>query len=125
MDKLLAGRRILVVEDEVLVLMMIEDMLADLGCGSVTTATRADHAVSLIEDQPFDAAMLDMNLNGQASRIVADALAMHAVPFVFSTGNSINDIWDGYGDRAVIRKPFMFEELVDTLTCLLRNSSMG
>ncbi|UXN58378.1 response regulator [Phyllobacterium zundukense] len=125
MDKLLAGRRILVVEDEVLVLMMIEDMLADLGCRSVTTATRADHAVSLIENQSFDAAMLDMNLNGQTSRSVADALAMRAVPFVFATGNSIKDIWDGYGDRAIIRKPFMFEELVDTLTCLLRNSSMG
>ena len=67
MDKLLSARRVLVVEDEMLVLIMIEDMLADLGCKSVTSAATVDRALSLINEQVFDVAMLDMNLNGNDS----------------------------------------------------------
>jgi CheY-like chemotaxis protein len=75
MNKLLSGRRVLVVEDEMMVLMIIEDMLAELGCESVTAAGTVDQALALIDAQAFDAAMLDMNLNGNQSRAVADALA--------------------------------------------------
>ncbi|MBZ3695432.1 MULTISPECIES: response regulator [Phyllobacterium] len=120
MDKLLSDRRLLVVEDEMLILMMIEDMLSDLGCTSVTTAASNEQAIILIGAQSFDAAMLDMNLNGQKSQRVADALISHKVPFVFSTGNSSHDVWDGYANHAVIRKPFLFNQLVDELTKLLR-----
>ena len=87
-EKLLSGRRILVVEDEMLVLMSIEDMLADLGCESVTAAATVDQAVALIDAQVFDAAMLDMNLNGTKSFPVADKLAELGVPFIFATGYS-------------------------------------
>ena len=73
--KLLSGRRILVVEDEMLVLMSIEDMLADLGCKSVTAAATVDQAIAFIHAQVFDAAMLDMNLNGTKSFPIADKLA--------------------------------------------------
>ena len=79
MNKLLSGRRFLVVEDEILILMMIEGMLADLGCKSVTAATRNEQAIALIEGQVFDAAMLDMNLNGKSSLNLADALAAHRI----------------------------------------------
>jgi CheY-like chemotaxis protein len=72
--KLLSGRRVLVIEDEMLILMMIEGMLADLGCESVTSAATIDRAIALIDGQVFDAAMLDMNLNGNNSRAIADAL---------------------------------------------------
>ncbi|QND54514.1 response regulator (plasmid) [Phyllobacterium sp. 628] len=120
MDKLLSGRRLLVVEDEMLILMMIEDMLSDLGCKSVTSAATNEQAINLIGGQSFDAAMLDMNLNGQKSRPVADALVTRGVPFVFSTGNSSSDVWDGYAHHAVIRKPFLFDQLVDAFSRLLR-----
>ena len=100
-DKLLSGRRVLVVEDEMLVLMNIEDMLADLGCESVTAAATVDQAVALIEAQVFDAALLDMNLNGIKSFPVADKLAALGVPFVFSTGYSAQDMRVGYRDRAL------------------------
>ena len=73
MDKLLAGRSVLVIEDEMLILMMIEDMLADLGCESVTVASKIGPAISLVEDQEFDTAMLDLNLNGIESYPIADA----------------------------------------------------
>ena len=51
MDKLLSGRRVLVIEDEMLILMMIEDMLADLGCDSVAVASKIGPAISLIEEK--------------------------------------------------------------------------
>ena len=69
-----------------MILMIIEDMLADLGCESVTAAATVDQALALIDAQVFDAAMLDMNLNGNKSHAVADALVARGVPFIFSTG---------------------------------------
>jgi CheY-like chemotaxis protein len=119
MDKLLSGRRILVVEDEMLIVMMIESMLADLGCESITTAATVDQALALIKGQVFDAAMLDVNLKGTNSRPVADALAARGVPFFFSTGNGGHHTMDGYSDRAILRKPFMFEGLAAILKDLL------
>ena len=123
MDKLLSGRRVLVVEDEMMVLMMIEDMLADLGCESVTAAATVDQALALIDAQAFDAAMLDMNLNDNKTHAVADALAARGVPFVFSTGYSARDVREGYRDRPLLKKPFQYEELVEVLTRLLSRSS--
>jgi CheY-like chemotaxis protein len=107
MSKLLSGRRILVVEDEMLILMIIEDMLSDLGCESVTTAATVDQALALIDTQVFDAAMLDMNLDGNRSHAIADALAARGVPFVFATGYSGRGMSDGHRDRPVLRKPFL------------------
>jgi CheY-like chemotaxis protein len=111
MDKLLSGRRVLVVEDEMLVPIMIEDMLADLGCQSVTSAATIDKALTLINAQAFDIALLDMNLNGNASHPVAEALSARGVPFVYSTGNTGQSSRDGYSDRPVLKKPFKYDEL--------------
>ena len=117
-DSLLSGRRILVVEDEMLVVMMIEDMLSDLGCESVTSAATVDKALALIDAEVFDAALLDVNLNGNDSHPVAEALSARGVPFVYSTGNSGQRLREGYSDRPVLRKPFKYEELVAMITGL-------
>ena len=101
-----------------LVLMMIEDMLADLGCKSVTSAATVDKALALIDAQAFDFAMLDINLNGSDSQPVAEALAARGVPIVYSTGNTDHGSRDGYADRPVLRKPFKYEDLVAILTRL-------
>jgi CheY-like chemotaxis protein len=119
MDKLLSGRRILVVEDEMLIVMMIESMLTDLGCESVTTAATVAQAIALIDGQAFDAAMLDVNLKGTNSRPVADALAARGVPFFFSTGNGGHHTMGSYSDRAILKKPFLYEDLAAILTGLL------
>jgi CheY-like chemotaxis protein len=111
MDRLLSGRRVLVVEDEMLVLIIIEDMPADLGCQSVTSAATVDKALALINAQVFDVALLDVNLNGNDSHPVAEALSARGVPFVYSTGNTARSLRDGYSDRPVLKKPFKFEEL--------------
>ena len=118
MDKLLSGRRVLVVEDEMLVLIMIEDMLADLGCQSVTSAATVDKALALIDAQAFDVALLDMNLNGNDSHAVAEVLSARGVPFVYSTGNTGQSVRDGYSDRPVLKKPFKYEELAAILARL-------
>ena len=117
-DNLLSGRRVLVVEDEMLVLMMIEDMLADLGCKSVISAATVDKALALIKAQVFDVALLDVNLNGSDSHPVAEALSACGVPFVYSTGNTSQSLRDGYSDRPVLKKPFKYEELAAIFTRL-------
>jgi CheY-like chemotaxis protein len=119
MDKFLTGRRILVVDDEMLIVLMIEDMLADMGCEAVTTAATANKALAAIAAQTFDAAMLDMNLDGKDSLAVADALAAHAVPFVFCTGNTGNNKREDHRERPVLRKPFSEEDLATALARLL------
>jgi CheY-like chemotaxis protein len=117
-DKLLSGRRVLVVEDEMLVLIMIEDMLADLGCKSVTSAATIDKALALIKAQVFDVALLDVNLNGNDSHPVGEALCARGVPFVYSTGTTGQNLRDGYSDRPVLKKPFKYEELAAVLASL-------
>ncbi|HEX6011198.1 MAG TPA: response regulator [Geminicoccaceae bacterium] len=85
MDSPLSGRRVLVVEDELIVAFLLEDMLAGLGCAVVGPAARVDQALALLDAEAIDAALLDVNLNGHKSYPVADALAARGVPFVFST----------------------------------------
>jgi CheY-like chemotaxis protein len=102
-DKLLSGRRVLVVEDEMLVLIMIEDMLDDLGCKSVASAATIDKALALINDQVFDVALLDVNLNGSDSHPVGEALSACGVPFVYSTGNTGQSLSDATSTNPVLK----------------------
>ncbi len=115
---MLSGRRLLVVEDEMLVLLNVEDILADLGCTSVSAAATVDQALDLIKASRFDAAMVDVNLDGRKSYPVADALAARGVPFVFTTGYSGQSLDDGYRDRPVLGKPYREADLVATLARL-------
>jgi CheY-like chemotaxis protein len=119
MHRLLSGRRVLVVEDEMMVLMNIEDALADLGCEAVSVAATVDDALVLLDAGSFDVAMLDANLGGQASHRVADALASLSIPFVFSTGYGEHGIETRFGDRPVLRKPYSDEQLGAALAGLL------
>jgi CheY-like chemotaxis protein len=120
MDEVLTGRRVLVVEDEMLIFLMIEGMLEDLGFAAVTAAATIDQALGLIDTQAFDVAMLDLNLQGQKSYPIADRLAARGVPFLFSTGYGDHGLQEGYGDRPVLNKPFQQQELAVMLRSLLR-----
>ena len=124
MNKLLSGRRLLVVEDEMMLLMNTEDMLSDLGCESVTAAATIDEALALIDTQPFDAAMLDMNLGGEMTQSVADALAARGVPFMFATGYEIREMSNGYRDQPLLKKPFQATELFEILAHLIPQSAV-
>ena len=102
-----------------MLLSIIQDMLSDLGCESVTPAATVDQAIALIDSEFFDVAMLDLNLNGIKSYAVADALAAHGIPYVFSTGYNTRAIWDGYRDRPMLKKPFKYATLEATLTQMI------
>jgi len=118
MNRLLAGRRVLVVEDEMLVLMLAEDLLEDLGCTAITAAATVEQALDLIALNPFDVAMVDMNLNGDRTHAVAEALAKVGVPFVFATGYA-GRMREGYGDRPILTKPYESHQLATILASLL------
>src|SRR5450631_1710377 len=119
MNNGLSGKRVLVVEDEVMVAWMLEDMLAGLGCAVVGPAARINQALAMIGAEVIDAAVLDINLNGEKSYPVADALAARGVPFVFSTGYDKGRLLDGYRSFPVLQKPYQRAELGDTLAKLL------
>ena len=119
MDSLLLGRRILLVEDEVMVSWALEQAIASLECVVVGPAARIGQALAMIETEVFDAALLDINLNGEKSYPVADALIARGLPFVFSTGYNRDSAPAGYEGYPRLQKPFSIPELGDVLTRLL------
>lgn len=123
MSGLLTGRRVLVVEDEMMILIMIEGMLGDLGCADITSAATIEQALSVMDAQAFDAACLDVNLNGYESYPIADALAASGVPFAFSTGYSDHDMRERHRGRPVLKKPYHFSHFTKVFTDLLSERS--
>ena len=110
MDSLLVsslqGRRVLIVEDELMIRMLLEDMLGDFGCVVAGEAGTIDAAMALVRDTAFDVAVLDVNVEGVVITPVAAELAARGVPFVFATGYGAGGLPDGYTDRPVVQKPF-------------------
>jgi DNA-binding response OmpR family regulator len=115
----LKGCHILIVEDEVLVAMMMEDILLEQGC-TPQVAGEQKAALACIDGGRFDAAVLDVNLNGAASFPIAEALKARGVPFAFSTGYDERMLREGFGDQPVIRKPFLPGKLLDVLCGLVQ-----
>lgn len=103
----LAGLRLLVVEDEALVAMLIEDTLLALGCAVVGPAGNVAQALELVEHEPIDLALLDVNLGGgERSYAVAEALAAREIPFLFVTGYGDKGVDRRYRRAPVLQKPF-------------------
>jgi len=102
-----------------LVAWLLEDMLADLGYAIVGPASSVNQALAMIDAEAIDAAVLDVNLNGQMSYPIADVLAARSVPFVFSTGYDKDTLLDGYRIFPVLQKPFHRSQLSVVLAKLL------
>jgi CheY-like chemotaxis protein len=117
----LNGLRVLVVEDEAAISMLLEDMLLDFGCAIVGPAARLGVALDLARNESFDLAILDVNLAGESIYPVADALVERSRPFVFSTGYGGAGIKDPYRDRPVVQKPFSQQDLRRTILTALGN----
>jgi CheY-like chemotaxis protein len=111
----LGVKRILVVEDEVMIRMLLEDMLAELGYTIAAAAARLDEALELARHAEFDLAILDVNLNGQPISPVADVIAARGMPFVFATGYGERGLPHTYRDRPTLKKPFQLDSLKRTL----------
>jgi len=122
----LAGRRILVVEDEMFVAMMIEDLLRNLGCEVVGPAANVSDALKLVATHPLDGAVLDVNLGRERVFPVADTLKRDVVPFVFVTGYGPSALTQAYDHHPMIRKPFEPESFGDDLAAgLARAGATG
>lgn len=115
----LAGLRILVVEDEVAISMLLEDMLLDFGSEIVGPAGRLAQAVEMAEREAFDLAILDVNLAGEPIYPVVDVIARRGIRFLFSTGYGAAGIDGPWKDRPVLQKPFSQAELERALTAAL------
>ncbi|MBA3576689.1 MAG: response regulator [Sphingomonas sp.] len=118
-DQLLSDARVLIVEDEMLVMMQIEDMLADLGCTQITRASNVVQALSAIGSQFFDLATLDLNLGGTRSNAVADALTEQHVPFAYSTGYGGMGLDEDHRPHPMLNKPFSSARFTEVMTQLL------
>jgi CheY-like chemotaxis protein len=108
---LLKGVRVLVIEDETPIVLMIEDMLEDMDCVLAGSAGAVDDALRCVEAGGFDFALLDVNLRGASAEAVANALVKSGVPFAFASGYGRAGIPAHLQDRPVIRKPFTSADL--------------
>jgi CheY-like chemotaxis protein len=112
----LQGKRILVVEDEAIVAMLLEDVLLDAGARIVGPAVSIGDALELIEtvmaDGGLSAAVLDIDLDGKVVTPVADRLAALGVPFLFATGYGESCDTAGHRASPVLHKPFIPHELI-------------
>jgi CheY-like chemotaxis protein len=119
----LSDLRILVVEDEALVTMLLQDMLEEIGCKEVTVAMWRDEALDFINQATFDMAILDVNLNGKESYPVADELWRRGIPYSFSTGYEATVLPERHASRSLLRKPYGQADLIAVLRKLLPECS--
>jgi CheY-like chemotaxis protein len=122
----IAGRRVLVLEDEAVLAFALEDMLIELGCEVVGPALRLAEASRLAENERLDAAVLDVNIGGDRSYSVAEVLERRGIPFMFATGYGSCGVDLKRSGTPVLAKPYRQHELETELTRLVqRPSSRG
>ena len=119
----LAGLRVFVVEDEMLVSLMIEELLEEQRCRVVGPFCSIADALAAVQNHAFDVALLDVNVAGHNIFPVAEAVSLQGIPFL---------LLSGYGDAAIppsrphwraFTKPFQNDELIATLEdCVARNN---
>jgi CheY-like chemotaxis protein len=120
----LSNRKVLVVEDEMMIAMLIEDMLDEFGCRLVGPATSVPRALELIGNEHVEVAVLDLNLDGKDTYAIADALQRKNLPFVFATGYGSTALRKEYGNRPVLQKPFQAKDLEIALAEALAGSNV-
>ncbi|AWN34339.1 response regulator [Methylobacterium radiodurans] len=121
-EDILQGARVLVVEDEAAISMLLEDMLLDFGCDVVGPAARLATALEMAEGESFDVAILDVNVAGEPIYPVAETIARRALPLIFSTGYGGAGIREPFRDRPVVQKPFSQADLKRTLISAIRTA---
>jgi CheY-like chemotaxis protein len=116
----LDGLRLLVVEDEALVAILIEDALLDLGCVVVGPAGSVAQALALLDRETVDGAVLDVNLGAdERSYAIAEALGARGIPFIFVTGYGEEGVDPRYAAVEVLQKPFDPRSLERSVAAIL------
>jgi DNA-binding response OmpR family regulator len=111
----LANVRVLIVEDETLLAMDLQMTLEQNGCSVIGPVATVAAAIRLIEDAVPDAALLDLNLNGESSVPIADVLVERWIPFVFVTGYDRSHLPDRHRDAQIVAKPYIPDHVVQLL----------
>jgi CheY-like chemotaxis protein len=109
------GKRILVVEDEPMIRMLLDGMLEDLGYTMAAEAGGIEEAMTVAKQAEFDAAILDVNLNGQPITPVVEILVQRGLPFVFATGYGQRGVPEPYRRTPTLQKPFQADALAQAL----------
>lgn len=110
--------RVLIVEDEIVVALFLEDILADFGYEVAGVVSRLEEALARAAVPDFSAAVLDVHLNGKDVFPLADRLAELDLPFIFATGYGARGIPERHAGRPVLQKPFLPEDLARALASL-------
>ena len=120
----LTGRRVLVVEDEAMVAMLLEDLLGALELDVAGVASSVPQALAMLAPAGalFDVALLDLNLRGAPGYPVADRLAALGIPFVFCSGYGEAGLADGYRHVPVVSKPFDLHVLAEVLAAQIKSA---
>ncbi|SDT10271.1 CheY chemotaxis protein or a CheY-like REC (receiver) domain [Halopseudomonas xinjiangensis] len=114
--------KVLIVEDEALIAMLLEEMLADRGFEVAGQAATVEEGQDMAENLDFDAAILDVSLNGSYVFPIAERLDARGIPFVFTTGYGEAGLPKAWSDRPVFTKPYDIGELTEALTQLIPTS---
>jgi len=109
--------KLLVVEDDVLIRMLLADMLGEIGYTVAAEAASIDEALEATRNSDFDLALLDVDLKGRSVSAVADALVVRDIGFIFVTGSDHGLF--AYRDRPTLRKPFQIDALKRCCTSAL------
>ncbi|WP_373474715.1 response regulator [Sphingorhabdus sp.] len=117
----LDGRKMLVVEDEMIVMMNLEFVLEDLGCSAIYPAASVVQALALLDQESFDIAILDVNLGEENSYPIADILIARGIPFAFSTGYSNHGTRTDLDSQLVLRKPYLSSDVARVVDQLLKH----
>jgi PAS domain S-box-containing protein len=115
----LAGKRILLVEDEPLVAMDLEELIRSAGCRIAATVASIAAAKDAVDSIPCDAALLDANLGGETVDEIAAALTRKGIPFAFATGHGPEAMPAAFREVPVIGKPFDPEQVLAVLAALM------
>jgi CheY-like chemotaxis protein len=108
--------RVLLVEDEVMIRMMVADMVEELGHAVAAEAGDVGRAAELAETGLFDLAILDVNLNGKMSFPVADIIIRRRIPLIFASGYALDNIPAAFGSTLTLQKPFQIATLAKAIT---------
>ena len=115
----LVGRRVLVIEDEAMITILIQDTLVDIGCEVIGSASRFDDAAIKAASLSFDVAILDVNLNGKQTFAIAEALVKRGTAFVFATGYGAASLPESLQEVPILQKPFQQQDLERALRTAL------
>jgi DNA-binding response OmpR family regulator len=116
--------RVLVVEDEMLLAMLVEDSLVAFGCDVVGPVARVIDGVKLASSERLDGAILDINIAGTKVFPVASELARRSVPFIFVSGYDAENLPEAWRGRPILKKPFRRQDLARNMRKAFAKSSL-